>query len=120
MVRLFLVVQMPDARDQGRMTVTPGPFDGFLLRFESRPHMIGMVIDDIVVDRITLPPGLWTCAILSTKCMCQGISCRRGEPTDEQSLPSGFGFVDSGELALYGAEQNESQRGESDGICESF
>ena len=59
-------------------------------------------------------------AILSTKCMCQGIGRGRGEPTNEQGLPSGFGFVDSGELALYGAEHSESQRGESDRICESF
>jgi hypothetical protein len=60
MVRLFLVVQMPDARDKRRVTVTPGPLDGFLLRLESRQHMVGMVLDDIVVDRIALPPGLWT------------------------------------------------------------
>ena len=59
-------------------------------------------------------------AILSTKCMRQGISRRGGEPTNEQRLPSGFGFVDPGELALNGAERKKSQRGESDRICESF
>jgi len=59
-------------------------------------------------------------AILSTKCMRQGISCRRGEPTNEQRLSSGFGFVDPGELTLDGAEREKSQRGESDRICESF
>jgi len=58
--------------------------------------------------------------ILSTKRMRQGISCRRGEPTDEQRLASGFGFVDPGELTLDGAEREKSQRGESDRICESF
>jgi hypothetical protein len=59
-------------------------------------------------------------AILSTKCMRQGIGCRRGEPTYEQRLASGFGFVDPGELALNGAEREKSQRGQSDRICESL
>jgi hypothetical protein len=52
--------------------------------------------------------------------MRQGISCRRGEPTNEQRLSSGFGFVDPGELALNGAEREKSQRGQSDRICESL
>jgi hypothetical protein len=58
--------------------------------------------------------------ILSTKRMRQGISCRRGESTNEQRLSSGFGFVDPGELTLNGAERKKSQRGESDRICESL
>ena len=36
MVGYFLVVEMPHARDKGRMAVLSGPVDRFFLRFECR------------------------------------------------------------------------------------
>ena len=53
-------------------------------------------------------------AILSTKGMRQPVCSRGGKPSDKEGLPSRFGFVDTGELALYAAEHNKRQCGEFD------
>ena len=78
----------------------------------------GLTVHQLIAESNTLPSG--SLATLSTKGMRQGIRCRCGESPNKQGLPSRFGFVDTGKLALYPAEQNESQRGKSDRICESF
>jgi hypothetical protein len=46
--------------------------------------------------------------------MRQPVGSRGGEPSDKEGLPSRFGFVDTGELALYAAEHNKRQCGEFD------
>ena len=44
MVGYFLVVQMPHARDKGRMAVLLGPVDRFFLRFEGAEHVVGVIL----------------------------------------------------------------------------
>lgn len=67
----------------------------------------GLTVHQLIAESNTLPSG--SLATLSTKGMRQGIRCRCGEPPNKQGLPSRFGFVDTGKLALYPAEQNESR-----------
>ena len=47
------------------------------------------------------------CEPKSTKGMRQPICSCGGEPADKQGLPSPFGFVDTGEMALYATEYNK-------------
>lgn len=54
MVRLFLIIQVSDASDKGRMTLTLCPINRFSLRFESAEHVVGMVFDNIIVDMTSL------------------------------------------------------------------
>jgi len=58
--------------------------------------------------------------ILSTKGVRQEISGRSGKPANQQSLASRFGFVDAGKMPFDPSKNDESQRGEPDGICEGF
>lgn len=92
---------------------------GHARRFEREPSTSGLAGTPIPDAESNTLPSV-SLATLSTKGTRQGIRCRCGEPPNKQGLPSRFGFVDTGELALYPAEQNESQRGKSDRICESF
>ena len=50
MVRLFLVVHMPDARDERMVSFFLRPGDGFMLCFERGQHMVRMILDNIIVD----------------------------------------------------------------------
>jgi hypothetical protein len=40
------------------MAVTPRPLDRFVLRLEGGEHVVRMILDDIVIDRITLTTPL--------------------------------------------------------------
>jgi hypothetical protein len=51
LIRLFLVVQMPDARHVRRVSVLLGPIDRFLLGFARVRGMISMIFDDIILNR---------------------------------------------------------------------
>ena len=60
MVRVFLIVQMPDASDKGNVTFRFRPIDRFFLSFKSTEHMVRMVFDDIMVDTVSLGVALGT------------------------------------------------------------
>jgi hypothetical protein len=49
--RFRFLVEVPDTRDVRRVAVRPGPVDGFVLRFESFEHMVGVIFDHIIVNR---------------------------------------------------------------------
>jgi hypothetical protein len=57
-IRLLLIVHVPDASDKRSMALAPRPIDRFSLRSESGEHMVGMVFDDIIVDSASLGPAL--------------------------------------------------------------
>lgn len=54
MIRLFLVIQTPDARHVRRMTMLFRSFDGGLLRLEGCHGMVGMVLNNKILDRTAL------------------------------------------------------------------
>jgi hypothetical protein len=47
----FFIAQMANPATSGAFL---GPFDGFVLGFEGGEHMVGMILDDVVFDGITL------------------------------------------------------------------
>jgi hypothetical protein len=53
-IRLLLIIQVPDASNQGAVTLTFRPIDRFSLRFEGAEHVVRMVFDDIIVDMAPL------------------------------------------------------------------
>ena len=59
-ISLFLVVQVPDASDVGGMAIFLRPLDCLTLRLECRENVVGMVLDNIVVDGVFFGPTLWT------------------------------------------------------------
>ena len=50
MVRLLLIVQVPNASDQRRVALTFRPVNRFSLSFECSKHVVLMILDDIVFD----------------------------------------------------------------------
>jgi hypothetical protein len=50
MVRVFLIVQMPDASDKGNVTFRFRPIDRFFLSFKSTGHMVRMVFHYIILN----------------------------------------------------------------------
>ncbi len=54
MVSLLLVVQVPDTRDVGGMAVLLRPVDGFPLGLEGGEDVVGVVLNHVVVDRVSL------------------------------------------------------------------
>ena len=50
MVRNLLVIEVPDASDQGMVTVRLRPLDCFFLSFESAEHVVHMVFNHIIVN----------------------------------------------------------------------
>src|SRR6187551_1685768 len=58
--------------------------------------------------------------ILSPEGVRQEIGGRSGKPANQQSLASRFGFVDAGKMPFDASKNDESQCGETDGICEGF
>ncbi|MDP9148960.1 MAG: hypothetical protein M3O36_03320 [Myxococcota bacterium] len=54
MIGFLLIIQMAHASDHRIVTVFLRPIDRFSLGSEGAEHMVGMVFDDIVVDRATL------------------------------------------------------------------
>ena len=54
MVGYFLVVQVPHARDKGRMAVLSGPVDRLFLRFEGAERVVGVILDHKVFNGASL------------------------------------------------------------------
>ena len=54
MVGYFLVVEMPYARDKGRMAVLSGPVDRFFLRFEGAEHVVCVILHHKVFNGASL------------------------------------------------------------------
>jgi hypothetical protein len=50
MVRDLLVIQVPDASDQGMVTILRRPIDCFFLGFESAEHLVRMGFDYIILN----------------------------------------------------------------------
>ena len=61
MVGYFLVVQMPHARDKGRMAVLPGSVDDFFLRLEVAERVVGVILHHKVFNRASLRTALGAC-----------------------------------------------------------
>jgi hypothetical protein len=53
MVRIFLVIEVPDASDKGMVIVRLRPIDCFLLSFEVAKHVVCMVFDYIILTAPT-------------------------------------------------------------------
>jgi hypothetical protein len=49
---------VPDASNEGRVPLSFGPIDRFLLRFEGAEHMVRMIFDYIIVDATSLGRAL--------------------------------------------------------------
>jgi hypothetical protein len=60
MVRILLVVEMPDASDQGMVTIRPRPINCFFLSFESAEHVVRMIFDYIIVNGRSFRTALGT------------------------------------------------------------
>ena len=50
MVRVLLVIQVPDASDEGSVTLRFRPIDCFFLSFESAEHVVRMVFDYVILN----------------------------------------------------------------------
>ena len=50
MVRIFLVIEVPDASDKGMVTIRLRPIDCFFLSFKSAEHVVRMVFDYIIIN----------------------------------------------------------------------
>jgi hypothetical protein len=58
-IRLLFVVQMPDPGDERAVPVLFSPIDGLMLGPACVQDVVGVVLDDIIVDGIALRPPLW-------------------------------------------------------------
>jgi hypothetical protein len=58
MISCFLIIQVPDTSDQRSMSFAFSPFDGFVLRLEGFEHVICVVFNDIIGDRLPLKTTL--------------------------------------------------------------
>jgi hypothetical protein len=54
----LFVVQVPNARDERRVTHCLGPSNGFFLRARGMEHSVGVVFDDIIGDGRSFRPAL--------------------------------------------------------------
>jgi hypothetical protein len=61
MVRILLVVEMSDPGDERFVAFLLGPFDSSCLGFGSVQHVIGVVLDNVVIDRTVFRSTLGTC-----------------------------------------------------------
>jgi len=50
MVRVLLVIQVPNAGDKRRMAFCLGPIDCFFLSFESAEFVVGMIFDYVILN----------------------------------------------------------------------
>ena len=57
-IRLFLIVQVPDASNQRRMPLSFCPVDGFSLRLGRVKHIVPMIFDYIIFDRAAFGAAL--------------------------------------------------------------
>ena len=60
MVRLFFVIQVPDASDERGMSLTFCPIDSFTLRLKGSEHAVIIIFNNIIVDRASLRATLGT------------------------------------------------------------
>jgi hypothetical protein len=60
-IRLLLIIQVPDASDKRGVTLTFRPIGRFFLRFEGAEYVVGMIFDDIILDRAPLRAALGAC-----------------------------------------------------------
>ena len=58
-IRFPLVIQVPDASDKGGVAAFFCPIDRLLLGFEGAEFVVGMVFDDIIVDRTAMWSAFW-------------------------------------------------------------
>src|SRR5437763_11918417 len=56
----FLVVEMPNARDERLMALFLCPIDRFALRPRSMQHVVSMILNHEVGDRAAIGSPLWT------------------------------------------------------------
>ena len=60
MVRNLLVIEVPDASDEGMVIILFRPIDGFFLSFESAEFMVRMVFDYIIMNGRSFRSALGT------------------------------------------------------------
>ena len=58
MIRLHLVIQVPDARNQRRVPVLLRPIDCPFLRMENSKGVVGMILDHVIFDSTAFRPAL--------------------------------------------------------------
>jgi len=59
MVRILLVIEVPDASDKGMVTVCLRPIDSRFLSCESAEDMVRMVFDHVIVNVRSFRAALW-------------------------------------------------------------
>jgi hypothetical protein len=59
-IRLLLVIQVPNASDMRVVAVLPCPIDRFLLRLEGGEDVVGMILDHLIVDMAPVKATLGT------------------------------------------------------------
>jgi hypothetical protein len=74
MVRILLVIQVPDTSHKGSVTLRFRPIDCFFLSFEGAEHVVRVIFDYIVVDRRPFWASLWPGFYVN---VCQGLSSLR-------------------------------------------
>jgi hypothetical protein len=57
-IRPFLIIQMPDTRDQRFVAVPFGPLDGLVLGFGIMQNMVGMVFDHVILNGVAFRTAL--------------------------------------------------------------
>ena len=57
-IRLLSIIQVPDAGDKRGVAVLSRPINRFSLGFEGAEHVVRMLFDDIIVDRVPLRAAL--------------------------------------------------------------
>src|ERR1700712_3613973 len=57
MVRLLLLIQVPDAGYQGGMAAGLCPIDCLMLRLEGGKHVIRMIFNNVIIDMSPLGPA---------------------------------------------------------------
>jgi hypothetical protein len=53
-IRVLLLAQVANASNEGVMAIALSPLDCLSLRLEGREDMIGMILDDVILDRFSL------------------------------------------------------------------
>ena len=56
-IRVLLIIQVPDPSDKGRVAILFCPLDRFVLCSERAEDLVGVIFDDIIVDRVAFWPS---------------------------------------------------------------
>jgi hypothetical protein len=67
-IGFFLVIQMPDPSDVGRMAVLLRPLDCLALRFEGSEDVVRVVLDNVIIDGVPLGAAFWTRFDVNSPC----------------------------------------------------